>query len=152
MTVASSIVAGAVTLVMIAPPVETEVIGGYYEGSEVREREPDDGETRIIIGSILTPLGALRAATGVGMLIAAEPGRCQQVYGKNASESTCSGLQIYSGIGIGLGGLMIATGAVFLSLGLAQRRRHREWKRRYGVAAAPGPLRGGVGVGLVLRF
>ncbi|MEZ4450722.1 MAG: hypothetical protein R3B09_14670 [Nannocystaceae bacterium] len=148
----TSIVATAVAAAMIAPPVENEVIGGYYEGSEVREREPDDGDKQILIGSILAPLGALRAASGVGMLVAAQPGRCQDYYGKNASESTCSGLRIYSGIRIGLGGLMLATGAVLLSLGLVQRRRHREWKRRYGVAAAPGPLRGGVGFGVVLRF
>ena len=148
--------AAAIALVlaasMIAPPVESEVIGGYHEGSEVREREPDDGDTKVLIGSILAPLGVLRAAGAVGMLVAAQPDKCQRFYGKSATMGTCSSLRIYSYYGIGFGGLMVATGVVFLAIGLVQRRRHREWKRRYGVAAAPAFLRGGVGVGFSLRF
>ena len=145
-------IALALAVTMLAPPVESEVIGGYHEGSEVREREPDDGDNKVLIGSILAPLGALRAGAAVGMLVAAQPGNCQRFYGKSVSTGTCASLRIYSWYGVGLGGLMVATGAVFLAMGLVQRRRHREWKRRYGITAAPTLLQGGVGIGVDLRF
>jgi hypothetical protein len=150
---AMQVIALVLAASMIAPPpVESEVIGGYYEGSEVREREPDDGDHKVLIGSIMAPLGILRAAGAAAMLVTAQPDRCQKSYGSSATESTCSGLRIYSYLGLGIGGAMIATGAVFLALGLGQRRRHKEWKRRYGIAAAPAFHRHGVGIGVSLRF
>ncbi|MEZ4381035.1 MAG: hypothetical protein R3A79_06785 [Nannocystaceae bacterium] len=134
------------------PPGDGEIPGGYFEFGEIREREPEDGDKNVLIGSILFPLGFLRAGAGAAMLVTAAPDRCKQSYGEGVRDSTCSGLRIYSWVGIGYGGLMLVTGAVFLGWGLSQRSRHRAWKRRNNIAVAPMIGRDGGGLRFGLRF
>lgn len=136
----------------VSAPDAGEIPGGYYEFGEVREREPEEGDMNRLIGSILFPLGFLRAGGGIAMLLTASPERCKGNYGQGVADRTCSGLRTYGWVGIGYGGLMIVTGAAFLGLGLAQRSRHRAWKRRNNIAVAPVLQRGGGGVSFALRF
>lgn len=133
-------------------PDAGEIPGGYYEFGEVREREPEEGDMNRLIGSILFPLGFLRAGGGIAMLLTASPERCKGNYGQGVADRTCSGLRTYGWVGVGYGGLMVVTGATFLGLGLAQRSRHRAWKRRNNIAIAPVLQRGGGGVSFALRF
>ena len=142
----------AVAAAVAAPPAPEEVIGGYYERSELREPEPEDGEGRVMIGSILLSLGALRVGVSAGSIVTMAPGRCQEIYGAAASERTCAGLRTYGYVGVGYGSLMVVTGAVFLGWGLVLRGRYQSWARRRGVAIAPLPLERGAGVGVGLRF
>jgi len=151
-------VTGSLTLALtvavsgVPAPEGGEIPGGYYEFGEVREREPDDGNMNRLIGSILFPLGFLRAGGAVAMLVTASPERCKGSYGQGVADRTCSGIRTYSWIGIGYGGLMAITGAAFLGIGLAQQSRHRAWKRRNNIAITPVLQRGGGGVSFALRF
>lgn len=140
-------------LVVASPPVfEGDPPGGYREFGEITEREPVDGEEKVLTGSILFPLGVLRAGMGGVMYAIASPAYCQRVYGPKTTESTCNGLQIYGLVGIGMGSLMAVTGAVFLGWGLSQRARHRQWMRERGLAVTPMLSRGVHGVSLGFRF
>lgn len=132
------------------PPQEAP--GGYHAFGEIREQEPVDGHEKVVTGSILLPLGLLRTGMGVGMYFMASPQYCQQVYGSQASADTCRGLQIYGLVGVGMGGLMTVTGAVFLAWGLTQRARHHRWMREHGMAFTPVLSREVRGFSLGFRF
>ncbi|MCB9700351.1 MAG: hypothetical protein H6711_00500 [Myxococcales bacterium] len=147
----------ALALALASPPGKSaspEEIppGGYYELGEVREREPNDGETNTLVGSILFPLGLLRAGAAVAILVTAAPGTCQERYGTGISDRSCQSLRTYGWVGIGYGGLMAVTGAAFLGIGLVQRSRHRTWKIRNGVTLAPLLRPSGGGLSLSIRF
>jgi hypothetical protein len=133
-----------------APP--PEALGGYHAFGEVREREPVDGYEKVVTGSILVPLGALRTGLGVAMWAMASPRYCSRVYGSNATDETCRGLQIYGLVGVGMGGLMTVTGAVFLAWGLVQRGRHHRWMREHGLAFTPVVSRELRGLSFGFRF
>lgn len=133
------------------PPLP-EVPGGYHEFGEIRDPEPVDGHEKIVTGSILVPLGLLRTGMGVGMYVMALPQYCQRVYGSQASADTCRGLQIYGLVGVGMGGLMTVTGAVFLAWGLTLRARHHRWMREHGLALTPVLSREVRGLSLGFRF
>lgn len=157
MTIAGTGAAWTVALALAAPPnsppfFEGDAPGGYRQFGEVTEREPKDGEDKVLTGTILLPLGALRAGLGVVSYVIASPNYCQRVYGPKTPESTCNGLQIYGFVGLGMGGLMVITGAVFLGWGLAQRARHHKWMQERGLAISPMLGRGVHGVSLGFRF
>lgn len=139
-------------LALAAPPVHEEVPGGYYELGESREREPDDGEKKVFTGGLLFPLGLLRAGAGAGMVVMSSPTYCKRVYGPTTADETCNGLKIYGFVGVGMGGLMAVTGAVFLAWGLIQRNRHARWMRDHGLALTPTFQRGAYGFSLGFRF
>lgn len=139
----------------LAPPPpgpELDGLGGYHSFGEVREREPVDGHEKVLTGSIVLPLGILRTGFGVAMYVMASPTYCARIYGANASDRTCKGLQMYGLVGVGMGGLMTVTGAVFLAWGLTQRARHQRWMREHGLAVAPLMSREVRGLSLGFRF
>lgn len=153
MQVAAISTAWALAVASAAPPAfEGDPPGGYRQFGEITEREPVDGEEKVLTGTILLPLGLLRAGMGGVMYVIASPNYCTRVYGPKTSDSTCDGLQIYGLVGIGMGSLMAVTGAVFLGLGLSQRARYRRWKQERGLAVAPMFGRGVHGVTLGFRF
>lgn len=152
MQIGGHIVAWAVTVASAAPPLEGDPPGGYRQFGEITEREPSDGEEKVLTGTILLPLGALRAAMGGVMYVIASPTYCERVYGPKTSDSTCNGLQIFGLVGIGMGSLMAVTGAVFLGWGLSQRARHQRWMQNRGLAVTPMFGRGVHGVSLGFRF
>lgn len=142
----------ALALAAPPPPSDPESFGGYHAFGEVREREPPDGHEKVLTGSIVFPLGVLRTAFGVGMYVMASPQYCNRVYGSRATSQTCRGMQIYGLVGVGMGGLMTVTGAVFLAWGLTQRARHHRWMREHGLAIAPMMSREVRGFSLGFRF
>lgn len=108
--------------------------GGYWDLGERREPEPDDGQTNLTIGGILLGLGAVRTGSGaLGVALTTDLERCRDVYG-NVPVNTCRGLEIYGWVGVGAGGLMVVTGAVFLGLGAAAKQRHDAWRLRNSVS------------------
>jgi hypothetical protein len=133
------------------PPLspDNDIPGGYLGSEDLRGSEPDDGQNRVTLGSILFSLGALRLGAGVFGYVSATPQYCAQVYGMSVADKTCSGLRVYGLVGTGLGGLMTVTGAVILALGLMQRQRHREWLQGRSVSLGPwlGPQQHGVAFG-----
>lgn len=143
----------SLALALAAPPARyEEAPGGYYHLDENREREPDNGDKKTLVGSILVPLGALRLGLGVGMYVMASPRYCNRIYGANITDKSCQGLQVYGLVGVGMGGLMAVTGAVFLAWGLTQRAKHNRWMREHGMAVAPMLGRDVQGVTLGFRF
>lgn len=157
MPVVTHLVAGTAALAVALarpadpPPLDpnNEIPGGYLDSEDLRGSEPDDGHNQVTLGSILFSLGLLRVGAGVVGVVTASPGYCAQVYGDSASDKTCSGLQVYGGVGIGLGALMSATGVVILSLGLVKRQRHRKWLQERGMTVGPwmGPHQHGLAFG-----
>lgn len=111
--------------------------GGYWDPGEHREKAPDNGEQKILIGAIIAPLGILRTAAGVATYVVSVPSRCQQVWGRNASDETCKGLRIYGIAGIALGGLMAGTGIFYLSWGLINRKKYRAWEKKHNFSWSP---------------
>ncbi|HRI09483.1 MAG TPA: hypothetical protein PKW35_16795 [Nannocystaceae bacterium] len=147
----SAPVALVVALAVAAPPPD-EVIGGYHDRTELRAPEPEDGEGRVMIGSILFSLGLLRVGVSAASVATTSPTRCHSVYGSSVSDRTCNGLRTFGYVGIGYGTLMVGTGVAFLAWGLLLRERHREWVRRRGVAIAPLRVERGGGVAVGFRF
>lgn len=144
----------AVALVRPAdpPPLSehSDIPGGYLSAEDLRGSEPDDGQNQVTLGSILFSLGGLRVGAGVVGLVTAMPDRCAQVYGSSVADNTCSGLRIYGASGIALGGLMMISGVVILSMGLVKRHQHRKWRHERGMAFGPtllGPQQYGVTFG-----
>lgn len=155
MVTMTGLVALTSALALAAPPPrasDPEALGGYYQFGENREREPVDGHEKVLTGSIVFPLGVLRVAMGVGMYVMASPQYCNRIYGANASDQTCRGLQVYGLVGVGMGGLMTVTGAVFLAWGLTQRAKHHRWMREHGLAIAPMMSREVRGLSFGFRF
>lgn len=157
MPVALDLAAGtaALAVALVRPPDPppltpgNEAPGGYLDAEDLRGSEPDDGHNKVTLGSILFSLGLVQFGGGVVSYITSRPQNCAQVYGASVADATCSGLQIYGAIGMAMGGLMSASGAVILSLGLVQRQRHRRWMQEHGLAIGPwfGPQQRGVAVG-----
>lgn len=133
-------------------PEELVPPGGYYRLGEKREREPNDGRDNLLIGSILTSLGLLRAGTGAAQVYIASPGQCARLADSGIEEDSCPGLVAYGWSGVAFGGLFLATGITMLAIGASQRRKHDAWKRRYGIAFAPRFGRRAFALDLAIRF
>jgi hypothetical protein len=143
---------GARPLEVQAPPAAPgDPPGGYWRPGELRRPEPDDGHASLVLGSILFPLGILRAGAGVLTAVLASPAHCQQLF-PGVSPDDCRGLYVYGLVGTALGGALAAAGAVFLARGLIRREGHRRWKLSGGLALAPVPLGRGAGSAITLRF
>jgi hypothetical protein len=134
--------------------------GGYYGHGVILERPPPDGRNRIIVGSILVPLGTLATVTsavGTWLTVPAHCGRRLASAGIEADAARCQGLFTFNVIRTTYGALMLASGATVLALGIIQRERYRSWRRQHGMRAHLEPSIGPVGrgtatVGLRLRF
>lgn len=135
-------------------------LGGYHRPGEILEREPPDGHRNVVLGSILVPLGTiatLSSAVGIWLTV---PEHCtERLAGAGITiedSSKCSGVFAFNVARTTYGALMLASGAVILSIGLVQRQRYRAWRLEHGMRArltpTLGPMRGGAGAGLRLRF
>lgn len=157
MPLVSHLVAGTAALaVALARPADppplnadTEIPGGYLDAEDLRGSEPDDGQSKITLGSILFSLGGLRLGAGIVGLVTASPDHCAQVYGKSAPSSTCTGLRTFGYVGMGFGALMAAGGLGILVHGLVQKHRHRVWMQERGLTVGPwvGPHQQGFAFG-----
>lgn len=134
--------------------------GGYYGHGVILERPPPDGRNRIIVGSILVPLGTLAtisSAVGTYMTV---PSHCAERLGAatgiEATASKCQGLFTFNVIRTTYGVLMLGSGATILALGMIQRERYRKWRHEHGMRAHLEPTFDvggrGAAVGLRLRF
>jgi len=134
--------------------------GGYYGHGAILERAPPDGHNRIIVGSILVPLGTLAivsSAVGTWMTV---PSHCAERLGAAGIEATasrCQGLFTFNVIRTSYGALMLGSGATILVLGMLQRERYRKWRHEHGMKARLEPAialpgRGTASVGLRVRF
>lgn len=156
MSLGHAAVALAVAGTLAAPPPEgpAQPPGGYWDLGEKREPEPKDGQTNLTVGAILLPLGLLRSGAGAVNVYTTTGDRCARIYGFDPED--CSSFRAYGWWGVGFGGLMAVTGAVFLGIGFKQRAEHNRWKRRYGIALrtelTPMLGRGEAGAALKLRF
>lgn len=129
--------------------------GGYWGPTDTKDLEPPDGRRRILIGSIVLPLGVIATVTGAVATYFTVPDHCVDRLGSigvDAKQSRCKGLYALNIVRTTYGSLMIVTGAVFLALGVRDRKANREWHkhhsrrggRRFAVTGGPG--------GLTLRF
>ncbi len=135
-----------------APPADDLPPGGYWRLGERREPEPNDGEDNLLVGGILGSLGLLRTASGVAQVYVASPEQCPRLEPYGIEAGGCPQLRAYGWAGVGFGGLFLATGVTLLAIGGAQRKKHRAWKRRYGLAMRPALGRDRFGVDLAWRF
>lgn len=133
--------------------------GGYYGHGVILERAPPDGRNRIIVGSILVPLGTLAvitSAVGTWMTVPAHCSERLAAAGIEATAAKCQGLFAFNVVRTSYGGLMLASGATILALGMIQRERYRKWRHEHGMRAQVDPtldLGGrGASLGLRLRF
>ena len=100
--------------------------GGYWTLGEARDRqtEPPDGERALTIGSVLFPLGLLRAgAGGINVWMATQPSRCP-----SNTTAGCRTFAAFGWYGVAEGGLMLVTGIVYLAIGGSQRAKHQRWE------------------------
>lgn len=133
--------------------------GGYYGHGVILERPPPDGRNRIVVGSILVPLGTLAtisSAVGTYMTVPAHCAERLGAAGIEATASKCKGLFTFNVIRTTYGALMLASGATILALGIIQRERYRKWRHAHGMRARLAPTldagRRGAAVGLRLQF
>jgi hypothetical protein len=133
--------------------------GGYYGHGVILERPPPDGRNRIIVGSILVPLGAIAtisSAVGTWMTVPSHCAERLSAAGIEATASKCQGLFTFNVIRVSYGALMLGSGATILALGMIQRERYRKWRHEHGMQARLEPtidLGGrGASLGLRLRF
>jgi len=127
----------------IAEPSLDTPPGGYWGPTDTKELPPSDGRRKILIGSILAPLGALATASGGAFTYLTVPGHCVERLAGVGIETTgdrCKGLFTLNIIRTTYGGLMLITGTVFVVLGLRERDRRREWDSHH-TAARPRPRR-----------
>lgn len=145
-------VAIALASSLAAPPPEgpAQPPGGYWGLNEKRDPEPKDGRTNQTVGAILLPLGLLRTGAGAINVYTASGDRCARIFGLDPEG--CSSLRAYGWWGVGFGGLMAITGAVFLGIGFKQKAEHDRWRRRYGISVVPALSPEGAGARLTLRF
>lgn len=144
----------AVAVALFAAPTErpSEPVGGYWDRGE-RDPEPPDGHERVYTGSILLPLGLLATISGGVSAWVTSPSQCQDLLARyDLSDDECRGLFAFNLAHTAVGGLLTITGAVMLGMGLDQRRKHREWRRRRGLSLTPVAGRTGAGVSLRVRF
>lgn len=126
--------------------------GGYYGHGMILERPPPDGRNRIIVGSILVPLGTLATVTSAVGTWLTVPRHCADrlaTVGIEADAARCQGLFTFNVIRTTYGVLMLGSGATILALGLLQRHRYRRWRAEHGMRAR---LRLEPGTGLRIRF
>lgn len=133
--------------------------GGYHGHGVILDRPPPDGRNRIIVGSILVPLGTIAtvsSAVGTWMTV---PDHCAERLGAAGIEATasrCQGLFTFNVIRTTYGVLMLGSGATILVLGIIQREKYRKWRREHGMRARVEPMIGlpgrGASLGLRLRF
>lgn len=134
--------------------------GGYHGHGVILERPPPDGQNRIIVGSILVPLGAIATVTsavGTWMTVPEHCARRLGAAGIEADAARCQGLFTFNVIRVSYGVLMLGTGATILALGIIQRERYRKWRHEHGMRARVEPVlglpsRGSASLGLRLRF
>lgn len=134
--------------------------GGYYGHGVILERAPPDGRNRIIVGSILVPLGTLATVTSAVGTYMTVPSHCAERLGAatgiEATASKCQGLFTFNVIRTTYGALMLGTGATILALGMIQRERYRKWRHDHGMRAHLEPVLDVTGrsaaVGLRLQF
>lgn len=134
--------------------------GGYYGHGVILERAPPDGQRRIIVGSILVPLGTIAtvsSAVGTWLTVPAHCERRLGAAGIEADGSRCQGLFTFNLVRVSYGALMLASGATILALGIIQRERYRKWRHEHGMRARLEPVlglpgRGAASLGLRLRF
>lgn len=126
--------------------------GGYWRFGEKREPEPNDGRDNLMIGSIMFSLGVLRTASGVAYVVIAQPERCDDIVRFGIEPEGCPQVRGFGWAGVAFGGAFLVTGVAMLAIGGAQRKRHRAWQRRHGIAFAPVVARDRLGLGLGLRF
>jgi hypothetical protein len=118
--------------------------GGYYGHGTILERAPPDGQSRIVLGSILVPLGVLATVTnGVGVW-ATVPAHCVQRLGALGIEaddpSGCQSIFTFNLIGATQGALMLVSGATILGIGLVKRQRYHQWRTKHGLRARLDPM------------
>lgn len=134
--------------------------GGYYGHGVILERAPPDGRNRIIVGSILVPLGTLATVTSAVGTYMTVPSHCAERLGAatgiEATPSKCQGLFTFNVIRTTYGALMLGTGATILALGMIQRERYRKWRHEHGMRAQLEPILDVTGrsaaAGLRIRF
>jgi hypothetical protein len=134
--------------------------GGYYGHGVILERAPPDGRNRIIVGSILLPLGTIATVSSAVGTYMTVPSHCAERLGAatgiEATASKCQGLFTFNVIRTSYGALMLGAGATILALGMIQRERYRKWRHEHGMRARLEPTvdfaRSGAAVGLRLRF
>lgn len=134
--------------------------GGYYGHGVILERAPPDGRNRIIVGSILLPLGTIATVSSAVGTYMTVPSHCAERLGAatgiEATASKCQGLFTFNVIRTSYGALMLGAGATILALGMIQRERYRKWRNEHGMRARLEPTvdfaRSGAAVGLRLRF
>lgn len=134
------------------PPPDPEPPGGYWRFGEKREPEPNDGHDSLLIGSIMLSLGVLRTASGVAYVVIAQPERCDDIGRFGIEPESCPQVRGFGWAGVAFGGAFLVTGVAMLAIGGVQRKRHRAWQRRYGIALAPVVGRDRLGFDLALRF
>jgi hypothetical protein len=134
--------------------------GGYHGHGVILERAPPDGQNRIIVGSILVPLGAIASVTSAVGTWLTVPQHCAErlsSVGIEADSARCQGLFTFNVVRVSYGVLMLGAGATILTLGMIQRERYRKWKLERGMRARVEPMiglpsRGSASLGLRLRF
>jgi hypothetical protein len=134
--------------------------GGYYGHGVILDRPPPDGRNRIIVGSILVPLGALATITSAVGTWMTVPDHCAERLGAAGIEATasrCQGLFTFNVIRTTYGALMLGSGATILVLGMLQREKYRKWRHEHGMKARLEPTiglpgRGTASLGLRVRF
>ena len=127
-----------------APPLG----GGYWGPLGKAPPAPEDGAWQRTSGSVILPLGILRAGAGALSVYASQTPRCESWLDGN--ETTCNGLRVYGYWGLGFGVAMAAAGAAFLAIGVAKGRRYAEWQRQWSFRASVRP--GASDVGFRIRF
>jgi hypothetical protein len=134
--------------------------GGYHGHGVILERAPPDGRNRIIVGSILVPLGTLATVTsavGTWMTVPAHCAERLSGLGIEATADRCQGLFTFNVIRTTYGVLMLGSGATILVLGMLQREKYRRWRHEHGMRARFEPTiglpgRGTASLGLRVRF
>jgi hypothetical protein len=134
--------------------------GGYHGHGVILERPPPDGHNRIVVGSILVPLGTIATVTsavGTWLTVPQHCARRLATVGIEADAARCQGLFAFNVVRVSYGALMLASGATILALGILQRERYRKWRHGHGMRARLEPTLGlpsrvGASLGLRLRF
>jgi hypothetical protein len=134
--------------------------GGYHGHGVILERPPPDGRNRIIVGSILVPLGTIAtvsSAVGAWLTVPQHCARRLRSVGIETDGARCQGLFTFNVIRTSYGALMLASGATILVLGIIQRERWRKWRHEHGMRARLEPALGPFGrslatAGVRLRF
>lgn len=102
--------------------------------AQTQEEEPSRGTALIIVGGILTGVGALNLATA---------SLCSGLYEDQQQQDLCFTSSLV------IGGGMVAVGIPMLIVGLSRRSTHREWEERNqalaGLRLIAGPRGGAVG-------